>query len=278
MLRAVCLWLLLLTPLVRAHMDPAGEIHPNIQANADGTFTVTYRQNEPGEQSAMRFQLDASGRLLIPRHRFTPAPPAADGDSFTKSPPELQTTDHPAEPNRLLRVWPARPPAEAPVRRLLPFRYHGAYEAGRELAGADAAVVLGRPFDDPNQRFMFLELAWTRVDRARAQVVQLGPVAEIYHFPCATAPVWSRSRWWVAWVTSRAAEAGQCRYVTVLSSVDPATGGVTHAHLPGWSDWNSHLDLAANPQGTLVAVWHAADKGLYPGQARLYHAALTPPP
>lgn len=276
MLRWILLLFTMSTVLVRGHQDPRGEAHPRVTANTDGTFTVTFRYFDPERSGRMRMLLAADGKELVPRHWYKPK------DDTSR---EVWNPGRAGAGDVLETVTPNENRAQLILRQpdggakgtiVLPLDsqdFTGFEDTAME--GNEVAFTSGGLRDDP-EKGVDLRLWCCRRDGFQpGKKVSLGTVCTIYDFPTASAPLWCAGRWWVAWVEERRA-GEKTTWTTVLSSVDPATGNVERRDLPGISNWNSSLSLAANAAGTICVAWHASVDGSYPGTGKIVTAVLTP--
>jgi hypothetical protein len=273
-------WILLLltlsATLVRGHQDPRGEAHPRVTANADGTFTVTFRYWIPEREGRMRMLLGADGKELVPRHWYTPTEDRSNeiwDPGRTEPGFSLETVTPNENGTRLILRSPG---GEAKGTVALPLDakdFTGFQKAAVE--GHEVAFTCGGYREDEERGIILSLWCCRRNGFQPGHKVLLGTAGSIYDFPTASAPLWCAGRWWVAWVEQRG-EGEKTTWATVLSSVDPETGKTDRRDLPGLSNWNSSLSLAANAAGTICVAWHASLDGTYPGTAKIVTAVFTP--
>jgi hypothetical protein len=263
-----------------AHSDPLGEVHPQVTANQDGSFTVTFGYRYGQRTGRLRMMVGADGKELVARHWIKPG--ADDDERALPSKDSSQIRYVPAGEEGALgrevlvtRVENNKGGAEKTTARTLPFAAPSYPNGFTETAGKEAACVSADAVEGRDKGAQF-KLTWSRSDGFQAaRSVTLGTVGTIYDEPSASPLVWSAGRWWVAWVKEEKKE-DKYTWTTVLSSVDPASGKVEHHELPGISNWNTSPKIAVNAAGTFCVAWHASVDGTYPGKAKVVTAVFTP--
>ena len=273
----LCGLLCLTTQSARAHQDPAGDSHPQIEIE-DDAFVIYSRYRvylQEGEGGWYRQSYGVTGQMREPRHRmpeeraqeleeatragWNPEPTGSSVESGGGGPFLLMGTE---EGTKYVRPLPVSGPKGADVERsLVVGQTVGFLWSGEKIIDENA---------DERLRLSFAALKGF----APGQTVTIGKPCTIYHFPVVSNLVWAGGRWWVAWVrddTPADGTDGKRIYHTILSSVDPKSGKVTHEVLPGTSNWNSSLSLATHG-GWLCAAWHASIDGTYPGIAKVVAA------
>lgn len=286
-LLGLLLWCGMVPSLVRAHVDPSGDIHPWIQVR-DGKFVVTFAavsfweaQSRPSPHTQIVYSPD--GTVLVPRHRIEsypesfPYPESGRSTSLTTK----ATTTSVGKHFRfvLVRSDDHHAPREEPLP--LPAQDNAEVEATNfvgPLIGFTWTSYSALP-GFPGHRKRLLHLAHVEAGLGReGSTVCIGEPAKIYHFPTASSPVWAGGKWWVAWVreaeTTEERKNPVTRWRTVFSSYDPVTKVLRHKVINELSDWNTKVDLKTTG-GWLCAAWHASKDGTYPGEAKICTAFLN---
>jgi hypothetical protein len=257
------------------HSDPFGEIHPRVSANNDGTFTVTFRYFDHNREGRMRMLLGSDGRELVPRHWIKETQKYPDDFVLAAGPVTVLATGDKA---RFVLVE-SEPLTWAPapaVIGILPFEALDFAQPEKSSVTESQIAFTGATLDARTEDGVEFSL-WCsrRYGFQPGRKVTVGVAARIYDFPTASAPLWSGDKWWVAWVQLRVKGDVQS-WITVLSSVNPDTGKVEHHDLPGISNWNAHLSMAASTAGTICVAWHSTQDGSYPGTAKIVTAVFNP--
>jgi hypothetical protein len=291
------LWTVLTSHPSHGHADPRGDVHPAVIA-APGVFQVCFYTAEPNPgpfavEVWFRTLHKPDGTLIAPRHRVIDKGQlqALEYRLWNKY---AQGKDHQAtiewtsiSPTAFEEGRPV--PSRLVLRTLKNGTFHeeplfldasGCSDLTSQLVGEKWAALLWgsiKQAEDGRSQDTTLKFTWFARDSAAEPVTrELGACATVYDFVRASNLVWAGERIWVAWVRV-IGEAEERSWETTLTSFDPSTGNISSKALPGMSNWNTTLSLAAT-DGWLCAAWHCSKDGTYPGEAVIVTAFEKLPP
>ena len=278
----------LLAVSLQAHSDPGGEKHAEIQTDAQGNFRITFSYSDRAQnwtQYWMSMVIAEDGRELIPRHRLSPSALLVLGlTDGTEASGHRTHSRSQSGPNAdvVLLLAPegkSRLVLQEGSRKLggtrpLPFGPLGVENIEKYTLTSDYVAVVSMLYasDSVPPDDMILRTC-RRIGSTPGRQLRFKEVGKIYDFPSASLPVWANQRFWIAWVRERGPEEART-WTTVLTGFDPETGAEEHHDLPGLSNWNTHVDLMGNANGTLCAAWTARIDGSYPGFAKIVTAVF----
>lgn len=233
----------------------------------------------------MSMVIAEDGRELIPRHRLSPSalralnlPDNTEDSGYRTewqnargSAAGVITIETPEGKSRLVLKQGHSPSGFAQPLPFYPLELEN-LEKSTVTSNHVATVSMVYATESSQPREMILRTC-RRFGATSGKQLRFANVGTIYDFPSASLPVWVNERFWIAWVSQRGPDEAPA-WTTVLTGYDPETGAAEHHDLPGLSNWNTHVDLAANANGILCAAWTASLDGSYPGFAKIVTAVF----